>query len=137
MVAAAIEMQNAPVRDRWTLWTCPALPLPPGPLLAPADTYAVPIPKPHALHSSCLLSPSTNLPSASPAHPPCSELVLHSVNIGVLGALFTWGAVPRPGGLGIQDYGGGLRALGLCPPSPNCISTAEEANDPEHYVPQW
>lgn len=38
---------------------------------------------------------------------------------------------------GLQDYGGGLRTLGLCPPSPNCISTAEEANDPQHYVPQW
>jgi hypothetical protein len=36
-----------------------------------------------------------------------------------------------------QDYGGGLKTLALCPPSPNCISTAEEANDPQHYVPQW
>jgi len=63
--------------------------------------------------------------------------VLHSVNVAVLGALFTFGAAPRPGNLGVQDYGGGLKTLGLCPPSPNCISTAEEANDPEHYVPQW
>lgn len=38
---------------------------------------------------------------------------------------------------GLQDYGGGLRTLSLCPPTPNCISTAEEANDPQHYVPQW
>lgn len=37
----------------------------------------------------------------------------------------------------LQDYGGGLRTLSLCPPTPNCISTAEEANDPSHYVPQW
>ncbi|KAL4439917.1 hypothetical protein ABPG75_002918 [Micractinium tetrahymenae] len=65
------------------------------------------------------------------------EVVLRSVNVAVLGAIFTWGAAPRPSGLGIQDYGGGLRTLGLCPPSPNCISTAEEANDPQHYVPQW
>eukprot|EP00887_Chlorella_sp_A99_P000451 scaffold17.g451.t1 len=30
-----------------------------------------------------------------------------------------------------------IRALNLCPPSPNCISTAEEANDLSHYVPAW
>ena len=69
--------------------------------------------------------------------PVCRELVLNSVNVAVLGALFTWGAAPRPSNLGVQDYGGGLRTLSLCPPSPNCISTAEEANDPQHYVPQW
>jgi len=67
----------------------------------------------------------------------CRELMLNSVNVGVLAALFTWGAVPRPNTLGIQDYGGGVKTLGLCPPSPNCISTAEEANDPDHYVPAW
>ncbi|KAI7839195.1 hypothetical protein COHA_007084 [Chlorella ohadii] len=65
------------------------------------------------------------------------ELVLHSVNVAVLGALFSIGAAPRPSNLGVQDYGGGLRTLSLCPPTPNCISTAEEANDPAHYVPQW
>ncbi len=30
------------------------------------------------------------------------ELVLHSVNVGVLGALFTFGAAPRPQKLGTQ-----------------------------------
>ncbi|PSC69227.1 50S ribosomal L11 [Micractinium conductrix] len=65
------------------------------------------------------------------------EVVLRSVNVAVLGAMFTFGASPRPSNLGVQDYGGGLKTLSLCPPSPNCISTAEEANDPEHYVPQW
>ena len=144
--------------------------------------------------------PPPALPAAAP-HPallplPRSELVLHSVNVAVLGALFTFGAAPRPGNLGVQvgaaegwlrvwgtevaalplalpgrqwqtphahcaavlppaaacacaqihtypctcrpqDYGGGLRTLALCPPTPNCISTAEEANDPAHYVPQW
>lgn len=63
--------------------------------------------------------------------------MLNSVNVAVLGSLFTFGAVDRPKGLGIQDYGGGVKTLGLCPPSPNCISTAEEANDPGHYVPTW
>jgi hypothetical protein len=31
--------------------------------------------------------------------------------------------------------GGGVRTLGLCPPTPNCISTAEELNDIGHYAP--
>ena len=63
--------------------------------------------------------------------------MLNSFNVAVLGSLFTWGATERPGSLGVQDYGGGLKTLSLCPPSPNCISTAEEANDPTHYVPAW
>jgi len=37
---------------------------------------------------------------------------------------------------GLSDYGE-FKSLGLCPQSPNCISTAEEANDMTHYVPQW
>ena len=65
----------------------------------------------------------------TPIAPPpaaCREFVLRSVNsAAVLAAVFTWGATPRPGNLGVQDYGGGLQTLGLCPPSPNCISTAE------------
>ena len=55
----------------------------------------------------------------------------------MLASLLNIGAAPRPSGLGVLDYGGGVQTLGLCPPSPNCISTAEEANDPEHYVPGW
>ena len=31
-----------------------------------------------------------------------SELVLHSVNVAVLGALFSIGAAPRPSNLGVQ-----------------------------------
>lgn len=65
----------------------------------------------------------------------CRELVLQSVNVGVLAALFTWGAVERPDTIGIKDYGAGVKTLSLCPPSPNCISTSEEANDNTHYVP--
>lgn len=64
------------------------------------------------------------------------EVVLLGVNAAVLGSLFTWGAVERPSTLGVRDYGA-VKTLGLCPPSPNCISTAEEVNDPEHYVPAW
>jgi uncharacterized protein (DUF1499 family) len=60
-----------------------------------------------------------------------------SLNIAVFGAVFSWGAAPRPSTIGVQDYGGGIRTLGLCPPSPNCISTAEELNDEGHYVPAW
>ncbi len=36
-----------------------------------------------------------------------------------------------------QDYGGGVKTLALCPSTPNCIATSEEANDPTHYVPAW
>ncbi|KAF8063649.1 IPK2 [Scenedesmus sp. PABB004] len=64
------------------------------------------------------------------------EFMLNGVNVAVLGSLFTWGAVPRPDTLGVQSYGA-VKTLGLCPPTPNCISTAEELNDPEHYVPAW
>lgn len=41
-------------------------------------------------------------------------------------------AVPSPAR---APQGGGVRTLGLCPPSPNCISTAEELNDIGHYAP--
>jgi uncharacterized protein (DUF1499 family) len=36
----------------------------------------------------------------------------------------------------VQSFGG-FGSLGLCPRTPNCISTAEEANDPGHFVPPW
>uniref|UniRef100_A0A7S3R171 DUF1499 domain-containing protein n=1 Tax=Dunaliella tertiolecta TaxID=3047 RepID=A0A7S3R171_DUNTE len=65
------------------------------------------------------------------------EMVLRSVNVGVIASLFTFGAVPRPNNLGIQDYGGGVKTLALCPSTPNCIATSEETNDPNHYVPPW
>jgi len=38
--------------------------------------------------------------------------------------------------IGIQDYGT-VKTLSLCPPTPNCIATSEEANDQDHYVPAW
>ncbi|MEW5298008.1 MAG: hypothetical protein WDW38_003701 [Sanguina aurantia] len=63
------------------------------------------------------------------------EVVLNSVNIAVVAALFNWGTVPRPSSLGVQDYGSGARTLGLCPATPNCIATSEEANDNTHYAP--
>ena len=65
------------------------------------------------------------------------ELMLYSVNVGLLGALLPIGAAPRPTGLGVQDYGGGVKQLNLCPPTPNCVSTSEAANDPQHFVPAW
>lgn len=66
------------------------------------------------------------------------EILLKSVNVGVLAALFNIGAVARPDGLGIQDYTaqGGGKELGLCPKSPNCITTASEL-DEAHFVPPW
>ncbi len=99
----------------------------------------------------------------------CREVLLSSVNVGVLGALFTFGAAPRPSNLGLRDIGvhalcsqlaaaalvaadwqtsaaldlqktaagSNTKTLGLCPQTPNCISTAEEVNDAKHYVPGW
>jgi len=64
------------------------------------------------------------------------EIVLRSVNAAVIGALFTWGAAPQPSTVGVQDYNG-FQTLSLCPTSPNCVSTSEEANDMTHYVPPW
>ena len=75
-------------------------------------------------------------PSNQPPPPSFSDLVLNSVNVAVLASLFNWGASPRPSGLGPRDIGG-TKVLSLCPATPNCISTAEEANDLKHYVPQW
>ncbi|PNH06758.1 hypothetical protein TSOC_006847 [Tetrabaena socialis] len=63
------------------------------------------------------------------------EIVLRSVNVAVLGALLSIGAAPRPGNLGIIDYGAGVQTLSLCPPTPNCIATSEEGNDRDHYAP--
>ena len=36
----------------------------------------------------------------------------------------------------MKDYGQ-FKTLGLCPKTKNCISTAEEANDDDHFVPTW
>lgn len=64
------------------------------------------------------------------------ELLLNGLNVGVLalGSLFTFGAAPRPDGLGVKDYGN-FKTLGLCPATQNCISTAEVVSDESHYVP--
>ncbi|KAK9808585.1 hypothetical protein WJX72_000105 [[Myrmecia] bisecta] len=65
------------------------------------------------------------------------EFVLKSVNFGFFASIFTWGAAPRPEKLGVQTYGStGIRTLGICPPTPNCVSTADET-DISHYIPSW
>ena len=57
---------------------------------------------------------SCNLPSAScnlvqaalkwfPGTGLCREVLLSSINVGMLGSLFTWGAVARPKNLGLQS----------------------------------
>lgn len=61
--------------------------------------------------------------------------MLQGVNVGFIAALFTFGAVERPKGLGIKDYGNGVKSLNLCPATPNCIATSEEGNDVTHYTP--
>ena len=43
----------------------------------------------------------------------------------------------RPATLGVRDYGGGVASVALCPPSPNCVSSAEAKADTEHFLPAW
>lgn len=50
-------------------------------------------------------------------------MMLQSSGWAMVGAMFTFGATARPSGLGVTDYGGGVKTLGLCPPKPNCVST--------------
>ncbi len=62
------------------------------------------------------------------------EVLLNGLNVGIIASLFTFGAAPRPNALGVKDYSG-FKALGLCPSTENCVSTAEEANDIAHFIP--
>lgn len=56
--------------------------------------------------------------------------------VGFIAAIFTFGRAARPiDTLGVKDYGGGAKSLGLCPSTPNCLATSEIANDPYHYAP--
>lgn len=43
----------------------------------------------------------------------------------------------RPKNLGVGSFNGMSTGLSLCPPSPNCVGTADEFNDSLHYVPAW
>jgi uncharacterized protein (DUF1499 family) len=65
------------------------------------------------------------------------EFFLNSSSVFVLGGLFG-GMVDnsRPAGLGLHQYGD-IVTLGLCPPKPNCVSSAEDLNDDSHFVPSW
>ncbi|KAJ7567869.1 hypothetical protein O6H91_01G010700 [Diphasiastrum complanatum] len=51
----------------------------------------------------------------------------------MLAAIFHFSG-ERPKYLGVQKN---PPSLALCPPTPACISTSEEFNDPGHYVPPW
>ena len=62
-------------------------------------------------------------------------VVLHSNAALLLASLLHLGGA-RPSGLGVQRFGS-VSTLALCPRSPECISTAEEANDAGRYVPPW
>jgi len=68
----------------------------------------------------------------------CRELLLQSSSVAstlVLASLLHFSG-ERPSSLGLQTFGKSS-TLGLCPRTPNCISTAEELNDPDHFVPPW
>ncbi|CAM6092683.1 unnamed protein product [Calypogeia fissa] len=61
------------------------------------------------------------------------EMVLKSSSAALLVAFLNFSGT-RPDYLGVQKN---PPSLALCPPTPNCISTSEELNDPAHYVPPW
>ncbi len=82
-----------------------------------------------AVHVVCLATACLTRP------PSASELLLNSSSTLVLASIFHFSG-ERPRSLGLQRLGAS-QTLGLCPRTPNCISTAEEANDPGHYVPPW
>ncbi|KAG0598322.1 hypothetical protein M758_12G063300 [Ceratodon purpureus] len=61
------------------------------------------------------------------------ETILRSSGSALLLAFLNF-AGERPDYLGVQST---PPSLALCPPTPSCISTSEEMNDPTHYVPPW
>lgn len=75
-----------------------------------------------------------NEPKQEPKHHR-REIMLNSASGLVLASIFNFTGT-RPTNLGLKNYGT-FKSLGLCPPTPNCISTAEEANDVSHFVPAW
>jgi|TARA_B100000073_G_scaffold173077_3_gene143201 uncharacterized protein (DUF1499 family) len=46
-------------------------------------------------------------------------------------------AAPIPNNLGVGEFNGIVTGLSLCPPTPNCVGTSDEFNDPVHYIPAW
>ncbi|MCO5609552.1 hypothetical protein L7F22_063781 [Adiantum nelumboides] len=61
------------------------------------------------------------------------EVVLRSSTAALMLAFFRFSGT-KPSYLGVQKN---PPSLALCPPTPNCISTSEELNDPSHFVPPW
>eukprot|EP00252_Welwitschia_mirabilis_P023105 TRINITY_DN6451_c0_g1_i1.p1 TRINITY_DN6451_c0_g1~~TRINITY_DN6451_c0_g1_i1.p1 ORF type:complete len:281 (+),score=48.54 TRINITY_DN6451_c0_g1_i1:124-843(+) len=62
------------------------------------------------------------------------KILLRSSEIAALAAILNLFRGTKPKFLGVQKN---PPSLALCPATPNCISTAEELNDPSHYVPPW
>lgn len=63
------------------------------------------------------------------------EIMLNSFGGVFLASVFNFSG-ELPSNLGLKDYGN-FKSLALCPPTPNCISTAEEANNYTAFVPAW
>lgn len=61
------------------------------------------------------------------------QIILRSSEISILAAIFHFSGT-KPKYLGVQKN---PPSLALCPATSNCITTAEELNDPSHYVPPW
>lgn len=54
----------------------------------------------------------------------------------VLGSVFNFEG-EKPQNLGVQSFNGETIGLALCPSTPNCVGTADEFSDAQHYVPAW
>ncbi|KAG6496613.1 uncharacterized protein LOC121993152 isoform X1 [Zingiber officinale] len=61
------------------------------------------------------------------------EVLLRSSEVAALAAIFQFGGT-KPSYLGVQKN---PPSLALCPATNNCISTAEEITDNQHYAPPW
>ncbi|XP_074586359.1 uncharacterized protein LOC141842043 [Curcuma longa] len=61
------------------------------------------------------------------------EVLLRSSEVAALAAIFHFGGT-KPSYLGVQKN---PPSLALCPATNNCISTAEEITDNQHYAPPW
>lgn len=76
-------------------------------------------------------------PRESARAPFSRRRAMHSIAAPLfIGSVFNFEG-ERPTALGVQTFNGETIGLALCPPSPNCVGTADEFSDVQHYVPAW
>jgi len=87
------------------------------------------------------IAASSNV-SETPSKRPSSSssrraLVLRTVAAPfALASVLNVGAADAPR-LGVSSFNGVITGLTLCPSTPNCVGSADELNDQEHYIPAW